>query len=111
MIKFIRNLFYRPVTRKEVLKRAKNHKYNGLCTSINIALMHYGISVKSENMYRLFPVFNRANASRFGANKDNGFWWPCNIWDTGREDFLDWLIDYYKDDKTDLRKKAKLLRL
>ena len=51
-----------------------------------------------------FPKFRREVAFKFGANKSNDWWWEYDVWDTGRMDFLDWLIDQYKDDKTNLRK-------
>ena len=100
---FISNLFQFPVTRKEVLLRAKKLKECGLCLSFCHVLNKYNIS-HNYQYTRYFPKFVRKNALPFGANKDVDYWWEPYIWNTGRMDFLDWLIDQYKDDKTNLRK-------
>lgn len=105
MIPFISNLFNLPVTRKEVLKRAKKLKGDGLCFSIDEALRDYGIYLSNALlMTKCFPKFRREEALKFGANKSDGWWWEHDVWDTGRMDFLNWLIDQYKDDKTNIRK-------
>ena len=103
MIPFISRLLHLPVTRKEVLKRAKKLKRAGLCFSIDRALIDYGIYLNVSYHY-LFPKFRREVALNFGANKSDDWWWECGVWNTGRMDFLNWLIDQYKDDKTNLRK-------
>lgn len=103
MIPFISNLFNLPVTRKEVLKRAKKLKRAGLCFSIDRALIDYEI-YSNHLLITYFPKFKREEALKFGANKSDAWWWEHDVWDTGRMDFLNWLIDQYKDDKTDLRK-------
>lgn len=103
MIPFISNLFNLPVTRKEVLKRAKKLKRPGLCFSIDEALRDYGINLDYPFM-KLFPKFEREEALNFGAEKEDAWWWEHDVWDTGRMDFLNWLIEEYKDDKTNLRK-------
>lgn len=111
MFNFIKNLFHKfftpgshPVTRLMVLKKAKELKRAGLCYSIQEAMAYYGLSfVSLIALTSLFPLFIRTNARRFGANCSGSFWWVPRVWDTGREDFLDWLIEQYRDDKTDLR--------
>ena len=104
MIPFISNLFNLPVTRKEVLERAKKLKKAGLCFAIDEALRDYGINLHHPFSTTYFPKFRKEMAFKFGANKLDSWWWPPRIWDTGRMDFINWLIDQYKDDKTDLRK-------
>lgn len=103
MIPFISNLFRIPVTRKEVLKRAKKIKRSGICYSVISALRDYGVPC-NHWLDEYFPKFTKENALQFGADKDDNWWWTPNVWDTGRMDFLNWLIEEYKDDKTDLRK-------
>ena len=103
MIPFISGLLHLPVTRKEVLKRAKKLKMAGLCISIDRALIDYGIYL-NVNYHSLFPKFRREEALNFGAEKEDAWWWEHDVWDTGRMDFLDWLIKEYEDDKTNLRK-------
>ena len=104
MIPFISRLFHLPVTRKEVLKRAKKLKRAGLCFSIDEALRDYGIDLSYAFVVKYFPKFRREEALKFGAHELDSWWWEQNVWDTGRMDFLNWLIDQYKDDKTNLRK-------
>jgi hypothetical protein len=104
MIPFISNLLERPVTRKEVLERVKKIKIRGLCHSISYVLNEYNILNDLHFLYIWFPKFVKENALQFGADKYSDWWWKCDVWDTGRMDFLNWLIEQYKDDKTDLRK-------
>ena len=104
MIPFISNLLGFPVTRKEVLKRAKKFKGRSLCFSISHTLNEYDILHSFNHLYALFPKFIKRNALPFGANRFSEWWWDEFVWETGRMDFLDWLIEEYKDDKTDLRK-------
>lgn len=106
MIPFISKLFNLPVTRKEVLLRAKKLKRGGLCHSIEKALKDYGIysSLFYTYLTIYFPKFRREVAFKFGAHKTNSWWWEYGVWDTGRMDFLNWLIKEYEDDKTNLRK-------
>lgn len=104
MIPFISNLFIIPVTKSEVLKRAKKYKNLGLCYAIGEALRDYNI--KYVYISSIFPLFNIEEAKRFGVGCYNygGFWWPVGNWETGRMDFLNWLIEHYKEDNEDLRK-------
>ena len=106
MIQFINNLFRCPLTRKEVLKRAKKYKDYGLCYAIFRAFLHYGITIDGHysTIRNIFPLFEVENATQFKVHFDRDYWWNKGVWNTGRSDFLDWLIEQYKDDKTDLRK-------
>ena len=104
MIPFISNLLNLPVTRKEVLKRAKKIKHGGICFSVIDVLEDYGLLNNYHYLTEYFPKFTKENALQFGADKERNWWWKPDVWDTGRMDFLDWLIEEYKDDKTDLRK-------
>lgn len=100
------------VTRVEVLKKAKDFKSDsfGLCYAICAALSFYNIpSCGSFGMELLFPLFRREKAYRFGASICSPYWWPAGKWDTGREDFLNWLIEKYKYDTTDLKELVKKL--
>lgn len=101
MIPFISNLFNLPVTRKEVLKRAKRYKGPGLCYTIGKAFEDYNIIV--FNISLVLPLFNKNNTKQFGGSL-GGYWWDWGVWNTGRMAFLNWLIEQYKDDKTNLRK-------
>ena len=102
MIPFISNLFNLPVTKVEVLKRAKKYRFNGLCHAISKAHSDYKVDWISHSI--IFPRFNRYEAIRFGAHRSNAYWWEPGDWKSGRMAFLNWLIEQYKDDKEDLRK-------
>jgi len=97
----------RPVCRVDVLKRVRNHHDLGLCYSISDALLHFKLPPYNgicDTVKYYFPLFTRKNASAFDANGEL-YWWPCGEWipGKGRMAFLEWLIEQYKDDKTDLR--------
>ena len=92
-----------PVTRKMVLMRVEKGKTNGLCYAIQLALQDCGIRYcEYFQLSRYFPLFTRQNAIAFGAS-GAGYWWPIGDWSSGREEFLNWLIEQYKDDQTDLK--------
>lgn len=98
------------VYRKDILEYAlKHHMYTylsenhgGLCISISEALTHYGIDA-SITVDTVIPLFTRNNAINLFNAKPNFYWWPRGEWNTGRLDFLKWLIEQYKDDKTNLK--------
>lgn len=106
---FIKNLFKLPVTRVDVLKRARDYKWiGGLCIAIDYALMDFNIPTKPRDIISklYFPEFNRKSALVFGADPYSVFWWEMHNWSTGRKEYLNYLINCYKDDKTNLRKLA-----
>ena len=93
-----------PVTRVDVLRKAKSYKGPGLCLAIQQALLYYGLYPVRWSLSKTFPLFTRENAKRFGGDPSRLYWWPIDEWNTGRMDFLNWLIEQYKNDNTDLRK-------
>ena len=108
------------VYKKDILEYALKHhryfsikeNYGGLCITIRYALEHYGITVPCM-IKTIFPLFTNNNAnSLFNARPFNGgpyetpyskYWWSEGEWNTGRLDFLKWLLEQYKDDKTNLK--------
>lgn len=103
-----KRFLYLPVTRLEVLKHAKElqstHQYPGLCALLDDALLAYNIYTFHST---IFPKFSPQYAEHFGAlyTKYHGvYWWDRGAWNTGRLEYLDWLIEQYKDDKTNIRK-------
>lgn len=101
----VKNLLHLPVTRGEVLMYArqlqKEKPYLGLCELLDYALLNYEIWLGPSI---IFPKFSPMRARHFGAYTDYGYWWEKGRWDTGRLDFLNWLIEQYKDDKINIRK-------
>ena len=100
--------FNRPIYRVDILRYVKYIKQrSGLCESICSALFRCNIYMPTEieaAVSRFFPLMDRKNAEHFNALYHTGYWWYADDWTGGRMDFLNWLIDQYKDDKTDLRK-------
>lgn len=100
----------RCVYRKDILEYTLKH-YNypscenhaGLCISIHKALCYYGIDISSMAIKIIIPLFTINNAISLFNAKPNYYWWPKGEWNTGRLDFLKWLLEQYKDDKTNLK--------
>jgi len=102
----IKNFLHLPITRVEVLEHAKELQatqihYKGLCHLLKDALFDY--EVYFPFLITVFPKFKEEYAEHFGASY-HGYWWERDRWDTGRLDFLNWLINEYKGDKTNIRK-------
>jgi hypothetical protein len=98
------------ITRLDVLKKAKGlyvngicRDYSGLCKVLRYSIAFFGHYIPTIVMHRYLPLFTFENAKKFGANGDKRwYWWKPYEWDTGRLDFLNWLIEQYRDDDTNL---------
>ena len=92
------------VYRRDVLEYALTHAHEtGLCRAIRNALVTYNLDPYGRSLDKYIPAFTHDNALYFGARKSGCcYWWPIGEWDTGRKAFLEWLIDLYKDDTTNL---------
>ena len=97
------------ITRLQVLEKAKDlyvndlcHNYSGLCTLLKHSMMSLEL-YSYKITHRYFPLFTFENAKKFGADGDEyWYWWDSYNWDNGRLDFLNWLIEQYKGDDTNL---------
>ena len=105
----LKKFFHLPMYRVDVLRavRENRSRYMCLCNAIACALrplVDFYPSYVSIKYY--FPVFGGKEVFNFGAhaNREDTYWWLVGVWSTGRLDYLDWLIEQYKDDKTDIRK-------
>lgn len=101
--------------RVTILKYAKKVLFepdiNYLCIAIKQSI-HDNLEVQygkaDEIISELLPKFNYKYALEAGfANPENDYVWFSNNKD--RAGFLDHLIDVYKDDKTDIKRKYKKL--
>lgn len=107
--RIINVMFKLPVTRVKVLKHVKSLMYyyctfGGLCSALSASLDDYHIYKNYTKLKYYFPLFTYENAQKFGANGcPSGYWWDEKDWKNGRMEFLNWLIEQYKDDKTNLR--------
>jgi len=94
--------------RLEILEETKYicFEYSGLCSAIHGAMLDV-CGVDCINIVDVFPLFTIQNAMQFDAlNRSSNtsvgryyFWWPRDDWspDGGRMQFLDWLIEQYKE--------------
>ena len=89
------------VYRKDILEYALKHNHNqGVCRALWNSLHHYGLYI---NTNRYLPLANFSNAKIFNArSRNDGYWWPLGDW-TNRTKYLKWLLEQYKDDKTNLK--------
>lgn len=101
------------ITRLDILKKAKeiflsDKNVRGLCNAIYTAFVVLDVF---NSPYRLFnikisdyiPLFTFENAKKFGADgREYWYWWNPGEWDNGRLDFLNWLIEQYQGDDTDI---------
>jgi len=105
----LKKLFHRPIYRVDVLMAVReNHsRYKCLCNAIACTLRPLtGLYPSIEFIQYYFPLFGGRKVFDFGAynNHESCYWWPVGDWSTGRLDYLDWLIEYYKNNKKDIRK-------
>lgn len=108
----LNNLFKLPVKRNTILNEVRNHLLinqdkpcRGTCVLIMQMLLEHDIdTIANKELIEYFPDFTYENAStQFGAKSDtDNFWWPRNDYKS-RIKFLDWLIEHYKNDRTNLR--------
>lgn len=109
-----------PVCRINVLEGVKSRVlacgvepfYAGLCSLLCSELHSYGLfdsngyAAMMYSLKKFFPLYTFYNAIAFGAQLDEYlYWWTPFKWDEegGRMRFLNWLIEQYRDDETDLR--------
>jgi hypothetical protein len=95
-----RTVMENPIYREEILTEYKEYVVEKLNTEDKPA--YIGLD------QNLFPLFTRENAKPFGASDTGTYWWPLGIWNTGRMDFLNWLIEQYQNDETDIRHDVKM---
>ena len=101
--------------RVTILRYAKKILFTPLADYLCIAIkqsIHDNLEVQydkaDEVIPELLPKFNYKYALEAGfANPENNYVWFDN--NKNRVGFLDHLIDVYKDDKTDIKKKYKKL--
>lgn len=117
IIEFIKSLFCKdnsasknlpPITRYELLCQAEHETHEtGICSAIKRALEHNGLDDFSwkADLDVMFPKFTLENAKQFHTT-GTIFWWKPGEWNTGRQEFVDWLKEQYKDDTKNAREIA-----
>lgn len=86
------------ITVLDILEYVDTHRDRSLCYSIVDAFHHYhidsGYAGSIDYFKRKCAEFNINVALEFGA-RPSCWWWAPDVWTTGREAFLHYLIDYY----------------
>ena len=99
----------RPIYRKDVLEYARaNSKrmYNDIMWAVKDGLIYFGLvySCYELNIYEIFPEFGK-DVEKFSKHKaTDDHWWDSFDWRGEQmEKYFDYLIELYKNDKTNLR--------
>ena len=89
------------VYRKDILEYALKHNHNlGVCLALYRSLLHYGFII---SIYKYLPLATFNNVKNFKAEpRHDGYWWPLGDW-SNRIKYLEWLLEQYKNDKTNLK--------
>lgn len=97
---------------KKVRKNIVDNKdYHYLCIGLGSELANiiddtYGhYIVMRDKIQDIFPLFSKETAKPF-TDINSKHWETCNSWfwsKSARLNYLDWLIEQYKDDKQDIR--------
>lgn len=78
----------------------------GICPAIRQSLDRC-LNRDEFELYLIEEIFDKFDRN-IAINRFNGkrfpYWWPPDDWEGSRMDFLNWLIDQYEFDTTDLRK-------
>jgi len=92
------------VYRKDILEYALKYNHNlGVCYALWRSLEHYDIYENIGMIGMYLPLANLHNAKNFKAESiQDGYWWPLGDW-SNRTKYLKWLLEQYKDDKTNLK--------
>ena len=115
-IKF-KSIVHLPIYRKDVLIWAKyyyaNEDYDGLCCAIEDSVrdLMYVYNVPQHFIPLLNPDIVKSFHKRYCVDTSNinyrfkSYWWEPYTWklNGGRLGFLNWMIEQYKDDKTNLK--------
>ena len=102
---FLKKYHILPVYRRDILDYVKVHHrdYNSVCEGLDDAGGRVFRIPNYMDSFFLVPEHRKRNANNFGARLAmSGYWWPPKVWDTGRMAYLDWLIEIFKDDNTNL---------
>lgn len=100
---------------KAVLKGLKANKYHYLCNGIKVELKekcNFTYNFNDTYVQEIFPQFNREIAiKKFNATSCLSWWSSYNMEDNlnNRIAFMNYLIDFYKDDETDIEKSLKTI--
>lgn len=97
IIKWIRIYVFRRITVLDILEYSDVHRADGLCDTFSGACSHYEVN-KSDFLDKCTEFNATIAAERFnGTGKP--WWWIAGVWHTGREEYLHYLLTYYRKEK------------
>lgn len=76
---------------------------NGLCSAINLSAQFFNLHSAKSCIQHIEKYDRNIAIQNFNGGYDS-YWWEEGIWNTGRLDFLNFLIEENKNNKIDLRK-------
>ena len=112
-----KRLFNLPVYRYDLLRYTLHHDHSlGICNAVWGSLCIAGLrevyeretndvddSGISIQFPHILPKFTYTNAQQFNGDfYYRAYWFPLGDWKK-RKEFIRWMMEQYKDDKTDLR--------
>lgn len=104
-IRILKKLHLLPVYPIDILIEVKRSYLwtTGLCSAIELSAASFNLHGAESYTHYIEKYDRNIAIKNFGARKASYWWMPCD-WDTGRLDFLNFLIEENKDNKIDLRK-------
>ena len=98
-----------PIYRKDILRYACENsprRYNDIVWAIKDSLRYFELdySYYYLTVYDILPEFGKNIGEFVGFDTNLPKWWDSYEWTTSMENYFKWLIEYYRYDKTDVRK-------
>lgn len=104
LIRFLKTLHLLPVYPIDLLIEAKRSFLwtSGLCSAIDLSAAFFNLH-GAETYTHYIEKYDRNIAIQNFNGEYHPYWWEVGIWNTGRLDFLNFLIKENKTNKIDLR--------
>lgn len=88
-----------------LIKAKKSYLWNyGLCHAIRMSARFFNFNYADDDYHQYIKKFDIEIAKQKFEATVGYYWWKPGVWDTGRLDFLNFLIEENKNNKIDLRK-------
>lgn len=104
LIRFLKTIHLLPVYPIDLLIEVKRSFLwtTGLCSAIELSAAFFNLHGAESYTHYIKKYDRNIAIQNFGARKES-YWWPSCVWNTGRLDFLNFLIKENKTNKIDLR--------
>ena len=106
---FFKKLLGLPIYRKDILRYACENsprRYNDILWAIKDSLLYFELdcSYYYLTVYDILPEFGKNIGEFVGFDTSLQEWWDSHEWRDKMKEYFEWLIEYYRHDKTDVRK-------